>query len=98
MNQIGFDRSDLVEFYDRRRNRLVGWSGVGCYHPLVSYLKWVMDDASRIYVCGEYVEVTVDNLTYKLPTNAKLRTFIWRINATIPFGVPIFGGNALTCL
>ena len=98
MNEIGFDPLELKEFYEGRRNKLVGFSGIGCYHPIVSYLKWILDDATKIYVCGEFVEITQQDLVYKLPTNAKLRKFVWRVNATFPFGRPIFGGDTICCL
>jgi hypothetical protein len=68
------------------------------YHPLAYYLKWTLDDAKRIYVCGELISIDLDDLRYNQPPSHQLRTFIWRVNASIPFGRPIFGGDAIGCL
>jgi hypothetical protein len=98
MNELGVDIEDMFHFFASKRNNFVGWSGVGCYHPLAYYLKWTLDDAKRIYVCGELISIDLDDLRYNQPPSHQLRTFIWRVNASIPFGRPIFGGDAIGCL
>ena len=97
MLEIGVDFSDLSLYYDRRRNIVVGWTGVGTRHPLCSYLKWSIEGSSRIYVSGDVIEIDIDGLTYRHAPSLRIRTFIWRINATIPFGVPVFGGDTFSC-